>query len=104
MTRGEGSSYPDPRARAPDQQCWNGGRGAELPLGQELHAEATVLLEPAVGLDGERPGRSWAALLIGEDPDHPGPTLDFLAQPFKHIGALQVFVIPEGQAIEGERL
>jgi len=64
-----------------------------------------VSLQPAlVGLDGARPDEAKATLSIGKDPDHPGPALDLVIRPLQHVDTLQLLVMSDRQAIEGERL
>ena len=48
-------------------------------LGKKIHAQIAAFLEPAlVDFDSERPDEPEAAVLVGEDPDHPGPVFDLL--------------------------
>jgi hypothetical protein len=51
-------------------------------------------LEPTfMDLDRQRPDKPQAILRVRKDPNDLGPALELLIEPFKHIGAFEVFMM-----------
>ena len=60
-------------------------------------------LQPTfMDLDRERPDKPQATLRVRKDPNDMGPALEFLIEPFEHIGAFKVFMMFLGQSVKSE--
>jgi hypothetical protein len=72
-------------------------------FGQRFHIEVTMGLQPTfMDLDRERPDKPQATLRVRKDPNDMGPALEFLIEPFEHIGAFEVFMMFLGQSVKSE--
>jgi hypothetical protein len=78
--------------------------GFELVL-EGLHVEVDGAVEPfLVLLGGEGADEPEAALFVREDADDVGAAFDLLVEAFEEVGALEVFVVFPGLAVEGPGL
>jgi hypothetical protein len=86
------------------------GLGGELEGGFELvfeglHVEVDGAVEPFLVLfGGEGADEAQAALFVREDADDVGAAFDLLVEAFEEVGALEVFVVLPGLAVEGPGL
>ena len=83
----------------------HGPQGLFLVLLQMVHVEITGRFKPVlVHLDGQCPDQPQAALGVGEDAHDMGAALEFLVQPFEHVGRFHMFMMRQRQPIIGQRL
>ena len=55
-----------------------------------------------VDLNRQRSDQPEATLRVRKDPDHMGPALELLIEPFEHIGAFEMFMMFLGQPVKSE--
>src|SRR5947207_4408759 len=70
-----------------------------------VHVEIARGFEPVlVHLDSQYPDQPQTARGVGEDAHDMGAALQFLVQPFEHVGRLHVLVIRQRQPVVGRSL
>src|SRR5205085_1870889 len=67
---------------------------------QERHIQIAAALHPFLVLLGRHcPDQTQTTGFIGKDPHHQGAPLDLLIETLQHVGALEMFVVAQGQLV-----